>query len=385
MKKRHLKVAVIAAFATLLPLLSQAQDTGTSNSLYSLQGVLENLYSQMMPMCSGLIGVSQGIAGFAALWYIGARIWKHLAAAEPIDVYPLLRPFAIGCCIAIFPSVLALMNGIMQPVVTSTQGMVTTSNQAINNMLTPNPQTPDTEDNTLLPDNTNPDKYYQYSHPDNSTTTATNSSPISDAFSGWGVKNMVKKAIAELLNILFEAAALCIDTIRTFKLIVLAILGPLCFGLSVFDGFQHTLKQWIARYVNVFMWLPVANIFGAIIAKIQENMIQLQQSGGAGSPSFGDMNTMYLIFMVIGIVGYFSVPGIANYIMNVGGHALFSKTSALASMAVSYLGGSVMQSFNRGNTVQTNQQSNQQTNNNKAGDTQNFSKSKLSGSPPKNQ
>jgi conjugative transposon TraJ protein len=344
MKKRHLKVAVVAALATLLPLLSQAQDTNTSNDLYSLQGVLENLYSQMMPMCSGLIGVGQGIAGFAALWYIGARVWKHLAAAEPIDIYPLLRPFAIGCCIAIFPYVLALMNGIMQPVVTATQSMVTTSNQAINNMLTPNPQTQDTEDNSLLPDNSNPDKYYQYSHPDNSTATATNSSPISDAFSGWGVKNMIKKAIAELLNILFEAAALCIDTIRTFKLIVLAILGPLCFGLSVFDGFQHTLKQWIARYVNVFMWLPVANIFGAIIAKIQENMIQLQQSGGAASPSFGDTNTIYLIFMVIGIVGYFAVPGIANYIMNVGGHALFSKTSALASMAVSYATTTFMQS-----------------------------------------
>ena len=236
------------------------------------------------------------------------------------------------------------MNGIMQPVVTATQGMVTTSNQAINTMLTPNPQTQDTEDNSLLPDNSNPDKYYQYSHPDNSTTTATNSSPISDAFSGWGVKNMIKKAIAELLNILFEAAALCIDTIRTFKLIVLAILGPLCFGLSVFDGFQHTLKQWIARYVNVFMWLPVANIFGAIIAKIQENMLQLQQSGGAASPTFGDTNTIYLILMVIGIVGYFAVPGIANYIMNVGGHALFSKTSALASMAVSYATSTFMQS-----------------------------------------
>ena len=39
-----------------------------------------------------------------------------------------------------------------------------------------------------------------------------------------------------------------------------------------------------ARYVNVYMWLPVANIFGAIIAKIQVNMIQLEQSGGAGAP-----------------------------------------------------------------------------------------------------
>jgi hypothetical protein len=67
--------------------------------------------------------------------------------------------------------------------------------------------------------------------------------------------------------------------------------------------------------------------------------------------------------------------------MNVGGHALFAKTSALASMAVSYFGGSVMQGFNRGNTIQNNKQ----TTNNLAGDTQNFNKSKLSGNPPKKQ
>jgi conjugative transposon TraJ protein len=140
-----------------------------------------------------------------------------------------------------------------------------------------------------------------------------------------------------------------IDTIRTFKLIVLSILGPLCFGLSVFDGFQHTLKQWIARYVNVFMWLPVANIFGAIIAKIQENMIQLQQSGNLGGNSFGNDNTIYLIFLLIGIVGYFTVPSIANYIMNVGGHALFNKTSALATMAVTATTNAFMQSFSKSN------------------------------------
>ena len=345
MKNKLLTVAFIATLATLLPLLSQAQDTGMSDDLHSLQGILENLYSQMMPLCSGMTGVAQGIAGFAALWYIGARIWKHLAAAESIDVYPLLRPFAIGFCILIFPSVLALINGVLQPTVTATDNLVQNSNQAIANLLNTNPQTQDQNDNSIMPDgNNNSDKYYQYSHPDNSTTTATNTNPISDAFSGWSIKNMVRKWIAEVLTLLFEAAALCIDTIRTFKLIVLSILGPLCFGLSVFDGFQHTLKQWLARYVNVFMWLPVANIFGAIIAKIQANMILAAQTGNLPGNSFGNTNTGYLIFLVIGIVGYFAVPGIANYIMNVGGHALFSKTSALASMAVSYATSTFMQS-----------------------------------------
>ncbi len=52
----------------------------------------------------------------------------------------------------------------------------------------------------------------------------------------------MKKAISnffrELLEMLFQAASLTIDTIRTFFLIVLAILGPISFAISVWDGFR---------------------------------------------------------------------------------------------------------------------------------------------------
>jgi len=343
MKKQYFKIALLAMLGMLLPLFSRAQDGGVASDLLGLQSVLETLYNQMMPLCSQMIGVAQAIAGFAALWYIGSRVWKHIAANETIDVYPLLRPFALGICIMIFPQVLALMNGVLQPTVAATQAMATNSNAAIANLLADKPLT-DNEQPAPSTQNTDPDKWYQYSHPDNSTASGTNSNPIASAFSGWSIKDMARKWIAELLNVLFEAAALCLDTIRTFKLIVLAILGPLCFGLSVFDGFQHTLKQWIARYVNVFMWLPIANIFGAIIAKIQENMITLQQSGNLGGNSFGNDNTAYLIFLLIGIIGYFTVPSIANYIMNVGGHALFNRTSAVFSQASSFVSGMFMRS-----------------------------------------
>jgi conjugative transposon TraJ protein len=372
MKNKVLTIATLAILAVLCPLISHAE--GVADDLHSLQSMLSQLYDQMMPLCSGMIGVARAIGGFATLWYIGGRIWKHLAVAEPVDVYPLLRPFAIGFCIACFPLVLRLMNGVLQPVVTATQGMVTNSNQAIERLLADKPRTDDGQTPGEL--NPDPDKWYQYSHPDGTVGSAGN--PISDAFSGWSIKSWARKFIYEVLNVLFQAAALCLDSIRTFKLIVLAILGPLCFGLSIFDGFQHTLKQWIARYVNVFMWLPVANIFGAIIAKIQVNMLLAIQSGNLGGNEFGNTSTAYLIFLLIGILGYFTVPGIANYIMNVGGHALFAKTSAMTSMAMSWLGGSVTQSFtasNIRNGSETTQQMQSQTNN--------YNTEKLKGGPAK--
>ncbi|MEP0710735.1 MAG: hypothetical protein ABJC55_02320, partial [Algoriphagus sp.] len=105
---------------------------------------------------------------------------------------------------------------------------------------------------------------------------------------------------------------------RTFQLIVLSILGPLVFGLSVYDGFHHTLTVWLARYINIYLWLPVANIFGAIISTVQEKMLVLDigQIESTGDTFFSATDTGYLIFLIIGIIGYFSVPSMANYIVH---------------------------------------------------------------------
>ncbi len=124
-----IRAAIIAAVGIVLPQLSHAQYL--ANEMKGLHGVLDQLYNEMMPLCSKLIGVGQGIAGFAATWYIASRVWRHIANAEPIDFYPLFRPFVIGFAVMIFPSVLAMINGVMKPTVTATSNMVKGSDQAL--------------------------------------------------------------------------------------------------------------------------------------------------------------------------------------------------------------------------------------------------------------
>lgn len=65
----------------------------------NLHQLLRNLYQDMMPLCGDMVGVAKAIAGLGALFYVASRVWQALSRAEPIDVYPLLRPFAIGLCI----------------------------------------------------------------------------------------------------------------------------------------------------------------------------------------------------------------------------------------------------------------------------------------------
>jgi conjugative transposon TraJ protein len=340
------KTTLMVAVGLIFPLMSQAQ--GVADEMSGLHGVLEELYAEMLPLCSQLIGVGQGLAGFAALWYIASRVWRHLANAEPIDFYPLFRPFAIGFCVMIFPSVIGLINGVMKPTVTATAAMVEGSNKAISALLQKKEEAiKDSDPYQMYVGDSGEgdrDRWYKYTH-DNQDPSGEgilegigNDIKFSMSKAFYNFRNSIKEWISEVLTLLFEAASLCIDTLRTFQLIVLAILGPLVFGLAVFDGFQHTLTVWLARYINIFLWLPVANIFGSIIGKIQEKMIALDigQINEHGDTFFSRTDMAYLVFMIIGIVGYFYVPSVANYIVHAGGGGgLGQKVTSMFNSATS--------------------------------------------------
>jgi len=349
MKKINKKAVCFTALGLLLPAMAYCQSL--ADEMSSLHVLLEQLYDEMIPLCSNLIGVSQGIAGFAALWYIASRVWRHLANAEPIDFYPLFRPFVIGFCIMLFPLVLAMINGIMKPTVTATGAMVENSNRAIEELLRQKEEAIKTTDAWQMyvgeDGSGDREEWYKYTHDGAEASdeglieSIGNDIKFAMAKASYNFRNSVKEWMSEVLRVLFEAASLCIDTLRTFQLVVLAILGPLVFGLAVFDGFQHTLTVWLARYINIFLWLPVANIFGSIIGKIQEKMLAMDiaQVNEHGDTFFSRTDMAYLVFMIIGIVGYFTVPSVANYIVHAGGGGalgqrvtnLFSTTSTTAT------------------------------------------------------
>lgn len=340
MKKKQIIMLLLLGMA--FPFAASAQ--GVAEGIGGMHEVLDKLYDEMMPLCSQLIGVSRGIAGFAALWYIASRVWKHLSNAEPIDFYPLLRPFAIGFCITVFPSVLGLINGVMKPTVTATAAMVQGSNKSIEILLKQKEEALKETDKWKMyvgaTGGGDRDKWYKYTYDQETTEEGMfdgigNDIKFAMEKAAYNFRNSVKEWMSAVLEVLFEAAALCINTLRTFQLVVLSILGPFVFGLAVFDGFQHTLTVWLARYINIFLWLPVANIFGAIIGKIQEQMLKLdmEQIGGTGDTFFSPTDIGYLIFLIIGIVGYFTVPSVANYIVHAaGGGALQQKATNLISM-----------------------------------------------------
>ena len=290
----------------------------------NLHEILHTLYQEMTPLCSNLTGVAKGIAGLGALFYVAAKVWQALARAEPIDVYPLLRPFAIGLCILFFPTfVLGTINTVLSPVVKGCHGMLETQTFDMNKYreqkdkleaeaLKRNPET------AYLASNEEFDKKLDelgWSPGDLITMTG-----MYMDRAAYNMKRSIRLWFQELLELLFQAAALVIATIRTFFLIVLSILGPIAFAISVYDGFQSTLTQWITRYISIYMWLPVSDLFSTVLARIQVLMLT-KDIEAMSDPTFipDSSNTVYTIFLIIGIFGYFTIPTVANWIIMAGG------------------------------------------------------------------
>lgn len=315
---------------------------------------LRTLYDQMMPLCSNMVGVAKGIAGLGALFYVAYRVWQSLSRAEPIDVYPLLRPFAIGLCIMFFPSVvLGTINSIMSPVIQGTHGMLQSETFDMNKYA----QQKDQLEYEIM--RKNPETAYLV---DNEIWDAKlDALGITDVGTKVGLyiekamyktKKWIREAFRELLEILFKAAALVIDVIRTFFLIVLAILGPIAFAISVWDGFQSTLTQWITRYVSVYLWLPVSDLFSTILARLQSLMLQSDIVRMQTDPNFSidSSDVIYILFLVIGIVGFFTIPTVTGWIISAGGMGNFgknvnqtaTKASAMAGGAAGAAAGNIM-------------------------------------------
>ena len=308
----------------------------------NLHQILANLYNDMIPLCGDMIGVAKGLAGLGALFYVAYRVWQALSRAEPIDVFPLLRPFAIGLCILFFPTiVLGTINAVLSPVVKGAHSIMENQIVDVKSLQAE-------KDNLEYVARLREGKAWLVNSEEwDKEMEELGIRDAPEIISMWterlwyDIKAWFREIVRDFFELLFNAAALTIDTLRIFFLVVLAILGPIAFAFSVYDGFQATMTQWLTRYISIYLWLPVSDIFSAVLSKIQELMLK-QDIVLLQDPTYipDGSNGVYIMFLIIGIIGYFTIPTVAGWIIQSGGAGAYgSAVNKTASKAGGIAGG----------------------------------------------
>ena len=281
----------------------------------SMEEAVTTAFTEVTAGMGNLGAVASAIAAIGATFYIGMRVLGHFARAESIDVLPLLRPFAIGFLVLNFTLVTDFIGALIKPVETVTQNMVDIQTTRIQQLEQIRQQKIQEKLAKIDKDQDNLDTWV----------------------SGQYFRLLVEKInvyfhealnsfLKNLFYALFLAARLVILTVRSFFLIVLTIVGPLAFALAIFTGFQDSHLMWIARYAQITLWLPLANILGSIVGYLQGKVIALQvlemTNNVPDEAASGDI--IYLVFMIIATLSYLTIPTISGFIISSSGvgHAL---------------------------------------------------------------
>ncbi len=214
-----------------------------------------------------MASVAKGVAGIGALFYVAYRVWQSLSRAEEIDVFPLFRPFVLGLCIMFFPTmVLGTINGILSPVCSATSSLV---EQQTFDMRKYQEEKDELEREAMLRD---PAKAFLVSDEefdkkiDELGWSLGDMDTMINMYGQKAVYDMgekVRQWFRELLELFFQAASLLIDTLRDFLSdCPFPYWGQSPLRWPSMTGFQSTLTTWLSRYICIYLWLPVGDLFG---------------------------------------------------------------------------------------------------------------------------
>lgn len=315
----------------------------------SLLELLDHLREELVKgSLDDFISLGMLIGGMGAILYISYRVWRSMANAEPIDIFPLFRPFVMALLILNFNTlVIPVMDGIVESI---TAVFERVSEGSEDELKAKEAEYRKLQDEAMKSDQ----KAKNYilgpeEHPDGKQESLTQKflrqvgNALTSPFRLTAdlLLEVIEQGLRWLFNGIYWAAKHLIYVMATFSLIILALIGPLVFGISCFDGFSSGYLGWIAKYVNISLWFPITSLYSFMLDQIQIIVLDLDiqamsQAGGDAGFSSGN-SLLMIVFYIIGAFAYATIPSTANWIVEAGS-ASAGATRAATSMVSSVAG-----------------------------------------------
>ena len=94
-------------------------------------------------------------------------------------------------------------------------------------------------------------------------------------------------------------------------LMVNSLLGPFVMALAILPGFETGLKNWIARYIQIAMWIPIGYFILYINLQVGNAFCTLAAAGEVGLA----MDWFMIALQIVALISVASVPKMAAWII----------------------------------------------------------------------
>ena len=306
--------------------------------LIGMLSAMESIYSEMIDLTSEMLSTASLMCGFAALLYVGKTLWSGWTDGVKLDIKKLVRPFYVGLLILFFPLFISTINVFLAPIEAVTLNLASSQTELLSQKIEEKFEAANNI-REMTSDETISQNAISLANTNDSKKSFFSGFPLTGEAVTASLTGAVQKAALFILNLAFIAARMIISVLSVFSRIVLTVVAPFSLVFSLIPGFEGNISSWLGRYINVYLYIPISNILAAILGRLQvssvDRAIASYENGSSMTLDSEDLFT--IVFSMIGIYLYLSIPVIANWIIQPGGsngsHAINSSMMTDAKSA----------------------------------------------------
>lgn len=173
---------------------------------------------------------------------------------------------------------------------------------------------------------------------------------IGGVFSGYfhvkmSIKNFVYLGFATFLVTVLTLIAKCVVFLQQVScyvyLILLMLLGPFSFALSILPSYGNSISSWLAKYIQTCFWIPMGQLVLFINCQLMNTFLtQADDAYGFGAQWIAVMCSLVCIANVL------SVPKICNYVIDsTGVNGAHSQPASVGVRTMRFVGGKMKKLF----------------------------------------
>jgi len=134
--------------------------------------------------------------------------------------------------------------------------------------------------------------------------------------------------IGGILFVIVKILLFCQQVLCSLYLTIAGLIGPLIFSMSILTGYATGIRNWVARYIQIAMWVPIGYMI--IYINLQVGNVFLQNVSSLGETALSTEWFM-IVLQVVALVSIASVPKIAGWVIESTGsndaHGSMSQTA----------------------------------------------------------
>lgn len=146
------------------------------------------------------------------------------------------------------------------------------------------------------------------------------------------IQTYIAEAIFNVIHFLGVIAIIVLNVIRSFFLIVLTYFGIFVFAISIYPGLQNSFFQWLQKYINVYLWLPISYILQGMISKMFTYFNAVNPLTTDGQLANFNNGLIGLVGLC-SIIGFATVPTMSSWLINAATSGAGSKLKQKATSA----------------------------------------------------